>query len=304
MTAWKFVLLFGVSLALSMSAFAQDGGKEIRLYVAPIEVGIDPIHVELREALRSRIEEGLAATKVFTIETRLEGEANAILDESAYVARAKSKSIDLIIFPVVDSLSCYNEARPITAMPGKYNNKAKCDSILRVRVISPKTDELRMSFELDEKLEKRLGVLDQMELRSASYQVADPQDEYANMYRSPVIMNTGSREFVELAQLLSASLANRIYEDAYPPEVIEMVADQLYISRGTRGGFNVGDVLTIQSKTGKILYHPVTKKKLGEATVKLGSVELIEAYDDYSVGTFDGDISAVQIGAVVRSPQS
>ena len=116
-------------------------------------------------------------------------------------------------------------------------------------------------------------------------------------------MASGSRGFVELAQLLSASLANAVYEDGYPPEVIEIVADQLFISRGSRGGFSVGDVLTVQSKTGKILYHPVTKQKIGEAAVRLGMVELIEAYDDYSVGIFDGDISAVQKGAVVRKPQ-
>ena len=289
--------------AANLEALAQGAGKQSRLYVTEFEVGADPFKLELREALRARIEEGLAATKVFTIETRLPNEADALIDESAFVSRAAQKGIDLIIFPYVDSFTCFREARPITAMPGKYNNKAKCDAIMRVRVVSAKTDTLRTSFELDESLEKRLGVLDQVELVGQSYQVSDPNDAVANLYRYPVEMASGSREFVELAQLLSAALANSVYEDAYPPEVIEIVADQLFISRGSRGGFSVGDVLTVQSRTGKILYRPVTKQKIGEAAVRLGMVELIEAYDDYSVGIFDGDISAVQKGAVVRKPQ-
>lgn len=304
MTLVRTTILLGLIFAFAMSAFAQSEGVQRRLYVAPIEVGADPVAEELRESLRARIEEGLAATKVFAIETRLETEANAIIDEAAYVSRAKSKSIDLIVFTVVDTLTCYEEARPITAMPGKYNRKSKCDAIVRVRVVSPITGELRTSFELDENLEKGMGVVDQIELAHISNQVNHPNNERANQYRYPVTMGAQTREFVELAQLLSSSLANRVYEDAYPPEVIEIVADQLYISRGWRGGFNVGDVMTVQSKTGKPLFHPVTKKKIGEATVKLGAVELIESYDDYSVGIFQGDINEVEKGAVVRRPQS
>ena len=280
------------------ASFAET--QKLRLYVAPIVDGADPVKAELKEALRARIEEGLAATKVFAIETRLENEAQAIVDERAYVKRAQSKSIDLIIFPVVDSLSCSREARPITAMPGKYNLKSKCSSIMRVRVISPASDELRMSFELDETEEKSLGVVDQRELASTASQFAFPENDYGNALRFSVSMDSQSRDFVELARRTSAALANRVYEDAYPPEIIEVIGDQVYISRGERGGFKVGDVVNVFARTGRILYHPVTREKIGEAAVGLGAVKITESYDDYSVGKAESVTSVLEVGSVVR----
>ena len=291
------ILIFGLVSALGQSS-AQ--GTKLRIYVAPLSEGADPIKAELKEALRARMEEGLAATKVFAVETRLSGEVDAIVDELAYVKRAKEKSIDLIVFPVVDSITCFREARPITAMPGKYNQKAKCSSIIRVRVVSPKTDELRASFELDEILDKPLGVIDQLELAPTADQFAFPGDDFGNALRFPVTVDARSREFIELARKLSESLADQIYEDAYPPEVIEVIGDNIYISRGDRGGFKVGDVMRIYSKTGKVLYHPVTGEKLGEATVALGTVRLIESYDDYSVGIAEDLKGLIEKGAVVR----
>lgn len=292
------IALMAFSGNLMPSASAET--KKLRLYVAPIGDGADPVAAELKEALRARIEEGLAATKVFAVETRLENEAQAIIDERAYVKRIQSKSIDLIIFPVVDSLSCFREARPITAMPGKYNQKSKCSSIMRVRVISPSSDELRMSFELDESQEKALGVVDQLELTQTANQFAYPNDEFGNALRFPVSIEAQSREFVELARELSKSLADHVYEDAYPPEIIEVIGDQVYVSRGERGGFRVGDLVDVHSRTGRILYHPVTGEKIGEATVKLGTVRLTESYDDYSVGKAETLSGVIEVGAIVR----
>lgn len=280
------------AMGLASSSWAQTVKPKQRLYVAPLQTGADYVDPALFEALRARIEEGLAATKVFEIETRLDTEVDAIVAEAEFVRRAQNRSIDLIIFPIVDSITCYQEARPITRAQGKFNHKAKCDSIMRVRVVSPKTDTLRTSFELDESLEKRLGVVDVQELPFAP--MRDGQ------YRAPIKVGAQTREFVELAQQLSSALANRVYEDAYPPEIIEVIGDQLYLSRGRRGGFNVGDVLTIQSKTGKILYHPVTGEKLGEAAVSGGSVRVTESYDDYSVAVAIEPGQTPAKGSIVR----
>lgn len=268
---------------------AQSSQDLERLYVAPLQMGTDPINPDLFEALRARIEEGFAATGAYTIETRLGVEADAIINELDYVQRAASKSVDWIIFGVVDSITCIREARPITRVPGKYNNKAKCDAIMRVRVVSPKNDELETSYELDETLEKSLGVVDEIEVLGTRF----PNGSY----RAPITVNAESREFVELAQQLSASLVSIVYEGQNTPEVMQVAGNQIFISRGERGGFNVGDVLMLQQPTGQILYHPVSGKKLDEVTIPLGKVIITRSLREYSVAEPMDPSMTVEAGA-------
>lgn len=288
----------GLAVAMMLTAapaFAQDQQQRPRprIIVAPITEGADPVAAGLRESLRARIEEAFANLRVFTVETRGAGEGGIIGTERSQIDRARAQNINLIIFPVVDSLTCYREARPITAMPGKYNERGICEGVIRVRVINPSTDELRTSFELEQSYTQNLGVLDQLELQN--YQARE-----RGVFRGTMRYDGQSREFVGLSQQLASALTERVYDDAYPPEIIDVSGPQVYVSRGTRGGFNVGDRLGVFSRSGRQLRHPVTGEVLGEATSRVATLTITEARDDYSAGTLSEVAGDVQIGALVR----
>lgn len=297
--ARSLAVIVGLTLSLAatpasaQTATAKPPPEPLRLYVAPIGGNVQAsLSAPLKEALRARIEEGLAATKVFTIETRLDREAELVLREAAFTRAAAAKKVDLIIFPEVDSLTYAREARPITRMEGKYNVKLKAESVLRVRVVSARTGTLRTSFELDRQIETQVGVIDEGQLPASNFSPSGG--------RIPQTMSAADRDFVTLAQGLSKDLAARLYDDAYPPEVIALAEGRVFVSRGSRGGLAVGDILQVYRKTGEVLRHPVTGEVLDPITIKAGALRVVEVRDDYAITEATDAAAIFAIGDVVR----
>lgn len=286
-------LAFLASPAFAQTAPSKPPPQPLRLYVAPIGGALSAsLAPSLKEALRARIEEGLAATKVFTIETRLDREADLIVREGAFTSAAAAKKVDLIVFPEVDSLTYVREARPITRMEGKLNVKMKAESVMRVRVVSARTGTLRTSFELDRQIETPVGVIDEGQLSAPALSPAGA--------RIPQTLSASDRDFVALAQALSKDLAGRLYDDAYPPEVIAVAEGRVFVSRGSRGGLAVGDVLQVYRKTGEVLRHPVTGEVLDPVTIKTGALRVVEVRDDYAITEAMDAAAKFVVGDVVR----
>jgi len=286
-------LAFLASPALAQTAPAKQPPEPLRLYVAPVGGGLAAgLAPSLNEALRARIEDALAATKVFTIETRLDREADLIVREAAFTRAAAAKKVDLIVFPEVDSLTYVREARPISRIEGKFNVKMKAESVMRVRVLSARTGTLRTSFELDRKIETPVGVIDQGQLAAPNLSPAGA--------RTPQTLSASDRDFVTLAQALSKDLAGRLYDDSYPPEVIAVAEGRVFVSRGSRGGLAVGDMLQVYRKTGEVLRHPVTGEALDPVTIKTGALRVIEVRDDYAITEATDAAAKFVVGDVVR----
>lgn len=275
--------LFGVATASA----AQDLP---RMIIAPVQGVTGKLSPAGREAVRARIEEGVAATGAFAIDTRLEGELDALLDEAAIARRAgeMSNAADFIVFPYIDGLDIDRVLRPVPGLEGKYNARLTGAANLRVRVVSARTSALKTSFQVDVAVDESLGVRDAADVRPSAP-------------RATQVRVASDEEVVRLARLISDSVAEQIYDGLYPPEVAEVQGDTVWVTRGSRGGYRIGDRYKVFSAGGKPIYHPVSKKQIGVAETQLGIIEITDVRDDFSIArVIEQTNGAIVAGAVVR----
>jgi len=107
-------------------------------------------------------------------------------------------------------------------------------------------------------------------------------------------------DFVEaLKEKTVRIIVNGIVEGVFPLKVIKVEGDKVYINRGDGVAFKVGDTLSVVT-LGEGLLDPDTGEVLGSAEEVVGTVEVTDIQNKFSVAKVVTGAGKIAKGAVVR----
>jgi TolB-like protein len=107
-------------------------------------------------------------------------------------------------------------------------------------------------------------------------------------------------DFIEaLKEKTVRTIVNGVVEGVFPLKVIKVEGDKVYINRGDGVGFKVGDTLSVVT-LGEGLLDPDTGEVLGSAEEVVGTVQVTDIQNKFSVAKVMTGAGKIAKGAVVR----
>lgn len=110
----------------------------------------------------------------------------------------------------------------------------------------------------------------------------------------------GSGLFPEMARTAAVKGARAMIDHFFPLTVVRAEGQSLFVNRGQAGGMAVGALYDVYAP-GKELVDPVTRKSLGTAERRIGTVRITRVTPEFSVAEPVGELTeAPRAGAVLR----
>jgi|GEM_PF-7114933 len=247
---------------------------------------------EQKDLLRSRIEDAFSATGA--IDVVVPSGAGSSADLSLHFneqSNAGSSEVDLIVAPLITSLDFSYEHVRNALGDGSSRLRATGVAKVNVRVVAVNTGQLQGVFQLEELVSADLAPF-----------VGDGLDHQGFRFDSfeDAFEDASARVFIELIDAISFRLTDRLYDDIFPAEVIQVLDGAIYLSRGSDAGYRQGDRLRVFAKSGETLMHPVTGSVLGIAAKEIGLVEIVETLGEFSIAREVSSSGAIEVGSTVR----
>lgn len=275
-------LLWVVGLALAQPATAQ------RATVSVTPVKYDAIINEAdypSSILKQEIEAGIAATRTFTVLSSDADELDALLNEIMAAGSnritPRNQSAQFVVVPVVQAFELETKVTPIPRLSGQVRVETEGEIRMRVRVLETRTGELKAPFAVD----------------------VDWESEPEVMGGSAAIgVTTGTSDFVDMAREAGRVLADKLLDQVYPVQVIARDGEDVWLSRGADGGYDVGERLRVLSGAGDsdVLRHPVTGEILGVREKRIGEIEVTSVEPKFTVAKIVEETGTIGEGAIVR----
>lgn len=102
-----------------------------------------------------------------------------------------------------------------------------------------------------------------------------------------------------LMKKLADKISNDCIENIYPPRIINVKQDSVYINMGG-DSVKMGSTYAIYS-VGEDLVDPYTGESLGSEEVRIGKLKITDIKPKYSIGkVIEGDISQVEVNQICR----
>ncbi len=266
-------------LAVSTASAWADGVQTV--YVRAISGASGDITDEQRETLRRMLEESIVATGRFNVNTRDDAEVDAILDDALIAGEtgALDTPIDWIISPAINVFSTSVRSAPIPGLQGRYTRSAIIDASISVRVLDTSTGRIETQFVVDVDRTLDLGV--STNSNSGYFSAND------SLLR-------------QIAEDMAEQLNTELFENLVPAVVAAVISDQVWINRGSNGGYAPGMVLRVFSADAPMVVDPITGRELGRADIRVGTVEINEVRNDVSIANIIDGAGEIEVGGIVR----
>jgi len=268
------------------NAFAQESPS--RVLIEPVRIdassGLSQAHGFSETVLHQEVEAAFVAVPTIDVFTDNPAELDAIIDAAVnrgQVGRLRTIGVDYLIIPTVQAAELSREAHQIPAIAGQVRIESNARLRMRVRIIDASTGELDEPLIVDVDWE------------------GEPEIAQRN---SPRAYNTefSQADFVAMSREAGRRLVDAVVDVISPVMVVARDGEEVWLSRGRDGGYELGDRLRIMSADGEVLIHPTTREVLGTRESQLGIIEITDIQARVSVGRIVEESGLIDTGALVR----